>query len=311
MARERLTYGVLGVGSIGRRHHKNLQALGQEVFYYDPIHAGPEVRDRVLKRCDAILVCTPTKRHAEDFMDAANAGKHVFVEKPFGYDCPPLLDGFLRGTRSRFPKQVIATGFNLRFHDCVTQAKNKINTLGDILKAKFHVLQKTEKPTYLMDGIIRNWCSHELDLAMYLIGLSLEVVDCYATHDAQGRDTIDATIKLKRGALEVYIEADYNTDPQRRFFWIQGTKGTMYVDLEARELTIDYIGQPLPFVYKAEDSWDKNYMSEMMAFVRACTAGVQSSIHTDDMIWPMASGEQGVHNLYAIMKARELARVND
>jgi predicted dehydrogenase len=308
MARARLTYGILGYGSIGKRHYKNLKALGQMVATYDPYEQGWVDRDHMIKECDAILVCTPTKCHAEDFIDAANAGKHVFVEKPFGYDCPPLLDGALQGTRSRFPQQVIATGFNLRFHDCVTQAKNKMHTLGDILKAKFHVLQKTEKPPYLMDGIIRNWCSHELDLAMYLIGLSLEVVDCFATHDAQGRDTIDATIKLKRGALEVYIEADYTTDPQRRFFWIQGTKGTMYVDLEARTLTIDYIGQPLPFVYKAEDSWDKNYTSEMMAFVKACT---DASMHQYELNPVLATGEQGVHNLYDIVRARELARVHD
>ena len=31
---------------------------------------------------DAVVICTPTSTHSQILIDAAEAGKHVFVEKP-------------------------------------------------------------------------------------------------------------------------------------------------------------------------------------------------------------------------------------
>jgi hypothetical protein len=48
-------------------------------------------------------------------------------------------------------------------------------------------------------------------------------------------------------------------------------------------------------------SYDQDYMIEMLHFTKSCTTGRHMP--------PLANGEEGVRNLYAIMKARELARV--
>jgi len=133
--------GVLGLGSIGMRHAKNVLALGHEVDAYDPVGmAGqvfvPEIRvmhrDHVLILSKAIVVASPSIHHGVDLQDAIHSGCHVLVEKPFGYDCPPLLDGFLQATRQKAPGQIVATGFNLRFHSCVKKAKELVPDLGEL-----------------------------------------------------------------------------------------------------------------------------------------------------------------------------------
>lgn len=295
--------GILGCGSIGQRHRSNLQALGHSVGWYEP-RSGHDAnwRDRVINS-DAIIVCSPSEDHTKDLMDVIDAGKHVLVEKPFGYDCPPLLDGYLQGARVRWPKMIIATGFNLRFHHCVIEAKKWIPELGRLKAAMFTVRQKSEKPAYLRDGIIRNWLSHELDLARHLLGDIEEIVSCEAPIDEHGNDSTEAhiTAKFKNVQNNVHFEADYLSAPEQRYFWVEGEHGAIYVDLVRRNVFMrDKEGKHTQ-VLAAMDTWDQNYMDEMRAFIASIELGKYQN--------PLATGEDGVANLYAIMQAREKAGI--
>lgn len=297
-----MKFGVLGYGSIGQRHAKNLKILGHEVWWYDPHVAGSGDREAIIDASDAIVVASPTKNHAKDLMDALDAGKHVFVEKPFGYDCPPLLDGFLNG--AHIHRAMAFTGFNLRFHECVIKAKYYIQKIGPVTGASFSVLQKSEKPEYLRDGVIRNWACHEMDLACHLLG-QMEVVDCHAEHNAEGKDQTWCWIDMKHKNITnlVRINADYTTTPEQRFFWIEGVGGTIYVNLIDRTLRIEWNDKTLtPYEFKGVGTFDRDYQIEMLHFANS----VKSARH----IAPIASGYEGVTNLYQIMKARELARVS-
>jgi phosphoglycerate dehydrogenase-like enzyme len=59
--------GILGLGSIGSRHAKNLKAMGHEVLGYDPAR-GTHSRDAVLE-ADAIIIASPTTKHCNDLLD--------------------------------------------------------------------------------------------------------------------------------------------------------------------------------------------------------------------------------------------------
>ncbi len=296
--------GVLGYGSIGKRHFVNIENLGHETFWWDPNIPSHGDREKIINYCDAIVVASPSINHAKDLMDVIDQGRPVLVEKPFGYDGPALLEGYLKGARRRWgPSHIIATGFNLRFHECVKKAKELLPEIGEIIAAHFTVYQKTEKPEYLRDGIIRNWCSHEIDLAQYLFGPGI-VNHCSTTFGVDGRDTIDALIGMDFPSVEgsVIIQADYYTDPEQRFFWISGTKGTIYVDLVKRSVFFrDREGHPRP-ILSASDSWDKNYFDEIALFIQSIEAGKHLA--------PLATGEDGVSCLYRIMEAREKAGLN-
>src|SRR6266446_2155503 len=241
--------GILGYGSIGQRHASNLLKLGHQVYIYDPVDPQTvfSARELVIKHADAIVVASPSKNHAEDMMDAVNAGNHVLVEKPFGYDCPSFLGGYLKRFLGGYLKRVrikcggnliVATGFNLRFHDCVKKTKELIPEIGPLKSAMFTVRQKTEKAQYLRDGIIRNWLSHEIDLARYLLG-EIDYVDrCDAPIDEHGSDATEALVvtKFKDVQNKVFFEADYFSSPESRYLWIEGEDGAIYVDLVKRNV---------------------------------------------------------------------------
>lgn len=300
--------GILGLGSIGARHANNAVDLGHEVDFYDPVRQTYpdskvrfQYRGHVLATSDAIVVASPSNCHGIDFQDAVHTGCHVLVEKPFGYDCPPLLDGYLQAKRGVYPGLIVATGFNLRFHACVGQTKKLMPELGELLSASFVVRQKTEKEPYLRDGIIRNWCSHEIDLAHYLLGPG-KVSTCVAHTDEHGKDTIDATMILDFDNVkgDVYLDADYYTDPEQRYFWIEGSKANVYVDLVKRTVFWhDKRTGKRHQVLAATDTYDDNYIDEMATFMQ--------SIEQNHHQAPLATGEDGIRALYTVMDARAKA----
>jgi len=274
--------------------------LGHDVAWYDPNKGHiAAVRDDILTWADAIVVASPSRNHAKDMMDSVNAGQHVLVEKPFGYDCPSFLGGYLKGGHRKWrDKLIIATGFNLRFHDCVRKVKELIPEIGTLKAAMFTVRQKIDKSPYLRDGIIRNWLSHEIDLAIYLLG-EIDYVDrCDAPIDGHGNDATEAlvVIKFKDVQNKVHFEADYLSSPESRYFWIEGEYGAIYVDLVKRNVFIRDKDGHHRQVLAAMDSWDQNYIDEMKCFIK--------SIETCQHQAPLATGEDGVKCLEAVMAAR-------
>lgn len=299
---------VVGYGSIGARHGRNLSALGHKVHFLDP-HKGSDMDFGVfhgeLKECvdathaDGVIIASPTKTHVQYMMEVIKADKHVLVEKPIGFDCPPFIKGFLFATRERNPGLVVATGFNLRMHACVQEAKALIQDgiIGSITSATFRVQQKSTKPAYLDDGVLRNWMSHEIDAALYLVGhMELQKAEV----DMKDGNDFAAKLHLQTAnGAPVVVIGDYFTDPEVRTYDIYGTGGVMHVDLVRRTIKIRN-GLHTIYDYQAEDSFDANYVEEMRQFVEACRTGQMGDL---------ATGEDGVRCLEIIMQAREMAGI--
>ena len=122
--------GLIGAGRIGRMHARHLARLvpgarlvavadvvlaaaqacaaecgvPQAVSDYRELLANPDV--------DAVVVCSATDTHAQIIVDAAQAGKHIFCEKPIALTLP-TIDRALAATDQAGVKLQI--GFNRRF----------------------------------------------------------------------------------------------------------------------------------------------------------------------------------------------------
>ncbi|MBI2524648.1 MAG: Gfo/Idh/MocA family oxidoreductase [Candidatus Rokubacteria bacterium] len=126
--------GLIGCGSIGSRHARNLRELGIErLLLYDSDRdraaslaaaVGAEwvasVEEVLQARPLAVLVCTPPHLHVPVSRQAIAAGAHVFVEKPLSTS----LDGTeeLIEVAAQAGKRVIV-GCNMRFHPGVAQIR--------------------------------------------------------------------------------------------------------------------------------------------------------------------------------------------
>src|SRR2546426_614100 len=193
---------VVGCGSIGVRHIRNLRALGvADIAVVDPltdrvdqavgmVGARPyrHLDEGLARKPDAVLVCTPPYLHLDGARSGLLAGAHVFIEKPFSHSLEGVDELLaLAEQHHRF----ICVGYNLRFHPGVQKLKMMLDSgaIGRLLvvKAEFGQYLPDWRPTQdyresytaraeLGGGIILD-ASHEIDYVRWLGG---EAVSVYA-----------------------------------------------------------------------------------------------------------------------------------
>jgi predicted dehydrogenase len=121
-----MKFVIAGLGSIGRRHLRNLLRLGErDLVLYRTGHStlaeedlqafpsSPDLAGILAGHPDAVLVCNPTALHMPVALAAARAGCDVFLEKPVSHD----LEGVepLRAALRQSGRQAMV-GFQFRFH---------------------------------------------------------------------------------------------------------------------------------------------------------------------------------------------------
>lgn len=253
---------VLGAGSIGSRHIKNLTELGHKVTAYDPGYI-PEItsRKKVIEGADAVVIATPTSEHFNDIVACDRASKPMFVEKP--------LVAMYEEWVNVPTEHIRMVGYNLRFHSCVKRAKELMGegAIGRPLWARFTCAQFSDKDLYLGDGVILNW-SHEIDLAIHLLGNASHITSsAWKMHDYIGEDTADIILYHKAVKCQSVVHLDYNTKPERRGFMIVGEAGAIEVDLVSRLLFLKNQNGKVIELFTGRDGWNGNYLDEMRKFI--------------------------------------------
>jgi predicted dehydrogenase len=259
--------GIIGLGSIGLRHAKNLLGLGQEVMGYDPDIRRSEELTRLGGKMatlrmitsamdmDGIIIASPTKNHAEHIEACLGFDRTVFVEKPIADK--PSKDIF----------SVDMVGYNLRFHSGVIEAKKMLDA-GDIgapYWAEFMVAQACDRPEYLRDGVILNW-SHEIDLALHMLGPAKVMAS--STRLTNGQDDISDIMLQHDSGCRSFVHLDYIAKPERRDFTIFGAKGYLKANLTMpRSVHWHVNNQSHPSIKFTPSSFDLDYIEEMKAFI--------------------------------------------
>jgi len=262
--------GVLGLGSIGMRHAKNLIAMGNEVIGYDPkVSVSLSVdtiqfvseREELFKTVEAVVSATPIDQHIHDLQSAVEHGVPILIEKPIaGAESHELMDLLREAEHDELP---IMVGYNLRFHDAAIKAKGLIDkgAIGQLYWGQFTCAQRNERYS---DSVLLNW-SHEIDLALWLMGpAALES----AMLRRRGRvDTADLCLFHENGAGST-IHLDYVTAPFQRGGRIAGSKGVLSFNLESPRFVLHITAAGDHEVFYTSDTWDQNYVTEMEAFLR-------------------------------------------
>lgn len=145
-----MKYLIAGLGSIGRRHLRNLRALGQkDIILYRTNQATlpdeelsglpvfTELRLALAEKPDGVIVSNPTALHLEVALAAAEAGAALLIEKPVSNSLAGLDQ--LQSTLAQSGKPAMV-GFHFRFHPVLNQVKTllKSGQLGKPLSARAH-----------------------------------------------------------------------------------------------------------------------------------------------------------------------------
>jgi predicted dehydrogenase len=137
---------IAGLGSIGRRHFRNLIALGEKDIVLlrtgkatlpdDELAGYPvetELQQALQKhKPDAVIVANPTSMHLDVAIPAAEAGCHILLEKPVSHSLERL--DVLQETAEKTGSKILV-GFQFRYHPTLNKARELIqsNALGKIL----------------------------------------------------------------------------------------------------------------------------------------------------------------------------------
>jgi predicted dehydrogenase len=200
----------------------------------------------------------PNGLHAAPTIRAAQAGKHVFCEKPLGRGAEEAHAIWAAAERAGV---VHMTGFNFRFFPAVALARQLIadGALGEIRHFRARYLQSwlvdpAAPASWRLDGAqagagaLGDLGSHVVDLARHLVGEPAAVTARTATfvRDRPGGrvdvdDAFAATVAFEQGAIGT-LEAS-RVAPGRKnqlAFEVNGTLGSIAFDQERmNELEVD------------------------------------------------------------------------
>lgn len=280
--------GVVGYGSIGKRHAANLRELGYEPVIYDPMFVtGIRFERHVYETCDAVVIATPTRVHTGCIRACAERGRHMLIEKPIAArdnDLQGLLDLAAGGGA------VVMMGNNLRFHPCVQQAKAWIDQglIGDPLWANFICAAQTIVHTYRADGVILNTGAHEVDVALHLLGPARVIS---ANADGPGdQETIADFVLLHDNGCRSSFHLDFITPKHVRDFWIAGDERNIGVNLLNRVSSLGTV------IHNNDGSYDDDYLEEMKAFLSRIDGGPGDG----------ATGADGLATLKILLDVRRM-----
>ena len=191
------------------------------------------------KDSDAVLVCSSTDTHAAISIEAINAGKHVFCEKPVDHSIEKIQA--VADALKEHPDIKFQVGFNRRF-DHNFAAIRKAYDDGKIGEA--HILKITSRdpeppnPAYIKvsGGIFLDMTIHDFDMACFLTDSDVEelyVNSAVLVDPAIGEqgdvDTAIITMKMANGALAVIDnsrKAAYGYDQRAELFGSKGMVAT-------------------------------------------------------------------------------------
>lgn len=253
---------VVGAGSIGARHARNLAAEGADVSICDPdpVRARQAGVGRVVPfdlrlaaDFDAVVLASPSIHHAQQLGVVLDSGSRVLVEKPMVCAIEEL--GVVDGRAER-----VMVGFNLRFHEPIRIMHRLVTAgaAGDVVAGRLwfgswlpdwrphaDYRQTYSARSDLGGGVLMD-AIHEIDLALWFFGTDLDVCGSIVARlgplDIDVEDTVRALLRRRADGVPVEIALDLLSRRYRRGLEIIGTDASLRYDWDRASIEIDRPG---------------------------------------------------------------------
>ena len=247
-----IKFGLIGAGRIGQVHAKAIvQAISQAELvavadthlesaeklaqtYNIPFVSAHHLD--VIRHPDiaAVIIASSTDTHTPFIIDCAQAGKHIFCEKPIAADLAKIDTALAAVEQAGVKLQI---GFNRRFDPTFQRIKKAISAGSIGTPHLLHIISRDPAPppidyVKVSGGMFFDMTIHDFDMARFLFGDVTEIsatgavlVD-KAIGEAGDIDTALITLKFANGALgsiDNSRQAVYGYDQRIEAF---GSKGS-------------------------------------------------------------------------------------
>ena len=331
LAEGTLNIGVIGAGRIGLVHLEAIASIpeAKPVIISNPTvskaeaaaanYPGMEFSNSdmdVINHPDveAVWICSPSQFHADQIRACADAGKHIFCEKPIATD---LLETIEAVNYARRKGVKLMTALQRRFDPNFSRIKQAIATaeIGEPIVVKLCSRDPAPPPPEYVKGgggIFKDMAVHDLDMARFLMGCEpvriLATGACnidQAIADFEGPeafDTASVIVQFENGKdaiIDVCRQAPYGYDQRAE---VLGTKGMVMSEnmnpSTVRKFTGEFVGQAdMPFDFFMS-RYKEAYQAETKAFIDALVDGLPAPCSGRDglvaLVMAMAAGKSAM-----------------
>ena len=299
MPAQSLKIGLIGAGRIGRMHAANftthipsvelimvadvLEENARQCAKRYAIPFPTQDYHAILDRPDieAVVICSSTDTHASIIKEAAQAGKHIFCEKPIALNLPSIDRALDAVARAGVKLQL---GFNRRFDASYSRVRQAVEQGETGRLQQLHIISRDPAPPLIeyipgSGGLFLDMTIHDFDMARFLAGSEVDEVFVMAgvmVDPAIGEvgDVDTATILLRFsngviGTIENCRRAAYGYDQRVE---VLGSAGAVRTENKYSNTAIisdsSSIRRDLPLHFYIE-RYTQSYVTEIEAFVDA------------------------------------------
>ncbi|MBP7040301.1 MAG: Gfo/Idh/MocA family oxidoreductase [Chloroflexi bacterium] len=292
---------IVGLGSIGRRHLRNLRALGEtDILLYrthratlpdDDLEGLPvytDLAEALAEKPQGVIIANPTAAHLSTALPAARAGANLLIEKPVSHTLEGLEQ--LREALSQNNCRAIV-GFHFRYHPVLGEIRSLLaeGSLGWALSGRAHWGEylpgwhpwEDYRVSYAaradLGGGVTNTLSHPFDYLRWMLGEIVSVsaeLSKLSDLELDVEDNTEALLEFANGA-RVAVHLDYYQQPpshtleltceRGRILWdnADGSACVLFADGQANRQIIP------PKGFERNDM----FLAEMADFIRLCRGG--------------------------------------
>lgn len=317
---------IAGLGSIGRRHLRNLLALGeQDILLYrthqsslpddvlDSFLVETDLEAALERHPDVVIISNPTALHLNVAIPAAEAGCHIFLEKPISHSLDGidnLQSALLRGGGS------LLVGYHFRFHPGLKHIRSLLSdaAIGQPLSVRAHWgeylpdwhpwedYRQSYSARSLMGGGVILTLSHPFDYLRWLLG---EVASLWAFTgklselEISVEDTAEIGLHFSSGMIGS-LHLDYNQRPPAHWLEVVGSAGSLIWNNSDGSVRMFRAADGIETTIPAPSGFERNdiFLEEMRHFLRVAR-GEES---------PVCTLDDGVKALHLALAAHRSAR---
>ncbi len=309
---------VIGSGSIGKRHMRNLLALGAKSSDISAVDTREDRRkevgalgvlnvyasfDEALAAgvYDAAIVCSPTSMHIQQGTELAKRGTHILMEKPLDRDLQGIA-GFRRAVADK--KVYVAMAYIFRSTPLADKVKALLaeKVIGKVIYVRgefseylpdwhpyedyrsFYMAEKSQGGGSILDQ------SHIMDLVHHLLGGFKSVYafnSKISSLEINADDIAEMVVTLKSGAI-ASIHTDIFGRDHKKMLEIKGEKGNIAWDHYANQVRVyDAATKSTQVFTKFPTDFNLNYIEQMRRFIDGCKGGKPDLATLDEGIETM------------------------
>lgn len=320
---------IIGGGSIGQRHLKNLRKFGiKEIGVVDVKEKRlREIKERygvkvyrdlkiaLQEKFDGILICTPPSFHTELAKKLIKYNTPLFIEKPLSHKLSGIDSLVTQAKKRNIP---VLIGYNLHFHPGIILVKKfiKENKIGRLLSIRidagqylpdWHPRQDYRKSYTarkdLGGGIILDG-SHEIDyLCWFLDNMKPIEIFCLADKisdlEVETEDTAEILLKFNTGTI-ANIHLDFTQRVYSRSCKLIGAEGTIIWDYPEKKVKVYTARNKKWQIFNLKFKPNDMYVEEMKHFLKVIRRKEK----------PKVTLMEGVNTLKLALFARRSAAMN-